>query len=168
MEFPQRNYPQGDGWTWVYWLYHRFILPHSWLRNSIASYFNPSPFERAGSGRIYRLLGVHVFGKIIPTGGVSVRRFTKLRMIAYTLRGPSLGAARDFRYKTCIFEALHMPFCIVLLILSVDRFMKGHVDWALEDLAVNLLANIYPMMHHRYTRIRIDRLVGRLQSTPQT
>jgi hypothetical protein len=154
-------YPRDDGWGWVYRAYDRFIRPRSRLRRSLCAYFAPNALERAGSGGIYRLLGVPYFGKIIPTGGVLIRRATGARMAPYTLAGTSIRAARDFRYRTCIFEAAHMPFLLVLVVLSVARIQQGRTDLALEDTIVNLAFNVYPIMHHRYTRLRIDRLLAR-------
>ncbi len=155
------DYPQEDGWLWVYRAYDRFIRPRARLRRSLCAYFSPNAFERAGDGRIYRLLGVGHFGKIIPTGGVFIRRLTGARMAPYTLAGSSIGAAREFRYRTCIFEMAHMPFAIALLVLAVVRFRQGRVDLALENTLINLGVNVYPILHHRYTRLRIDRLLQR-------
>ena len=150
------KYPQDDGWKWLYRFYHDYIARYAWLRKLINGYFGLKTFELAGKGKLYRLLGVHVFGRFIPTGGVAIRRTTGARMAPYTLRDISMQAALDFSYRSCIFEALHMPFFLALLGLSAYRLSQGRLDLALENMLVNLVINIYPMMHQRYTRVRID------------
>ena len=40
-------------------------------------------------------------------------------MQPYTLRRASLAGARDFYYRACVFEALHMPFFVALVFLAV-------------------------------------------------
>ncbi len=82
-------------------------------------------------------------------------------MAPYTLAGSSLRAARNFYYRACVFEVLHLPFFLVLVFLALDRATHGRVDLALEDTAINLLFNAYPMMHHRRTRTRIVQLLER-------
>jgi hypothetical protein len=114
--------------------------------------------EKAGDGRIFRLLGVPWFGTIIPTGGIAIRRLTGARMAPYTLAGTSLRGARDFFYRACVFEALHLPFFLALLLLSIYRLTTGRPDLAAQNLLVNMVVNLYPMLHHRHTRTRIARL----------
>ena len=82
-------------------------------------------------------------------------------MSPYTLRGPSLSAASDFYYRTCAFEAAHTPFMLALLVITARQLIAGRLDLATEDMLVNLAVNIYPMMHHRHTRVRIVRLLER-------
>lgn len=149
--------PYGDGWSWFYRFHEETIKPRRRLRDLVCGHFWPRRFE----GPIYRLLGVNLFGKVIPTGGIAVRRALRVRMTPYTLKGTSAGAARAFFYRACIFELLHTPFLLTLLGISVHRFLIGRADLALEDLFVNLLFNIYPILHHRNTRVRIVRLLER-------
>jgi hypothetical protein len=82
-------------------------------------------------------------------------------MAPYTLAGSSLRAAREFYYRTCVFEALHLPFLLVLVALALHRQSIGRTDLAVENTIVNLIANVYPIMHHRRTRGRIARLLER-------
>lgn len=46
------------------------------------------------------------------------------------------------------------PFMVTLLEFSIHRYFVGRPDLAIENLAVNLLFNVYPIMHHRNTRLR--------------
>ena len=150
-------YPTDDGWRWLYRLFGKLGAP---LRKMLCAYWWPARFELAGNGRLYKVLGVDLFGRIIPTGGVFIRRITGSRMKPYTLKGTSIGAARDFFYRTCVFETLHFPFFITLVLLALHRWLIGRPDLAVENTVVNLVFNVYPMMHHRRTRARIVRLLS--------
>jgi hypothetical protein len=155
--------PQADGWGAIYRFYARMagLLPP--LRRLVRTYFMPSALERWRDGALFRYLGVHLFGRIIPTGGISIRRVTGARMAPYTLAGVSLESARQFFFRTCAFEAAHFPFFVFLLVLAVIRYAEGRVDLAAENMLVNLAVNIYPILHHRRTRYRIVRLLERRQ-----
>jgi hypothetical protein len=158
-ELRRGRWPKDDGWTWLCRAFDGIAAPGSRLRLLLCCYFWPSGWERTGGGRVYRLLGVHLFGRLIPTGGITIRRLTGLRMTPYTLRGPSLGAARDFYYRACVFEALHLPFLAALVALAVRQLILGRIDLAVEDTLINLLLNGYPILHHRRTRGRIAALL---------
>ena len=152
-------FPETDGWGWLYRALERIAPAGQATRRVICRYFWPTTLERWRWGTIYRLLAVHLFGAVIPTGGILIRRLTGARMAPYTLSGTSPGAARAFYYRTCVFEALHLPFFLALAALVVYRFATGRTDLALENAAVNLAINGYPMLHHRRTRTRIVHLL---------
>ena len=82
-------------------------------------------------------------------------------MAPYTLAGTSVGAARTFYYRTCVFEALHLPFVLALVVLAVHRATLGRWDLAFENSVVNLAVNVYPILHHRRTRTRIVQILER-------
>jgi hypothetical protein len=151
--------PHGDGWGAVYRLYDSCIRPFPMPRELVRRYFWPSRIERAREGLLFHALGVPRFGRLVPTGGVAVRRATGARMRPYTLAGPSLRAARAFFYRACIFEALHLVPMVLLLALCVRRLLEGRPDLAAEDMLINLVVNVYPILHHRHTRLRILRLL---------
>ena len=132
------------------------------MRGFLRWYFLPARWELAGRSKLYKLLGVHAFGRVIPTGGIVIRRMTKRRMRPYTLAAHTRPAAEQFFFRACIFEALHLPFVLALLTLSVVRLLQGRSDLALENLLVNLAFNGYPILHHRHTRARIVRLLKHL------
>ena len=152
-------FPRGDGWGAVYRLYDAAIRPLPGLARLARGYFWPSPIERARDGLLFRVLGVPLFGCLVPTGGVAIRRLTGTRMAPYTLAGPSLRAARAFFYRACIFEALHLTPMLLLVALSAMRWAEGRPDLATESTLINLGVNIYPILHHRHTRVRIVRLL---------
>ena len=151
--------PGDDGWGGLYRFFDRLAPPGSRLRGAICAYFEPSRLERSGDGRLFRVLGVGVFGRFIPTGGIAIRRATGAAMRPYTLHERSLRGARDFYYRACVFEALHLPFFLALLALAAQRYSIGRTDYAVQETAINLFVNLLPMLHHRHTRARIVRLL---------
>jgi len=153
--------PADDGWNWLYAGFERLAPVGTAIRRAACRYFSPFGFETTRGGLFYRVLGVPQFGRFIPTGGVAVRRVTGARMAPYTLSSVSVRAARDFYYRACVFEALHLPFFLALFALSVQRWSVGRVDYAIQELVLNALVNLYPMMHHRNTRRRIASLLSR-------
>ena len=157
-------FPYEDGWGWLYRMVERVAPAGGRLRGVLCRCLYPNRIEQWRRGLIYKLLGVHWFGSVIPTGGILVRRVTGARMAPYTLTGTSLGAARAFYFRTCVFEMLHLPFFLTLVVLAVMRAAEGRWDLALEDTAINVVVNLYPMMHHRRTRGRIVRLLSRRAS----
>lgn len=82
-------------------------------------------------------------------------------MKAYTLAANTRQAARDFYYRACVFEALHLPFFLALAALAAHRCSIGRVDFAIQETVMNLFVNLYPMLHHRHTRSRIVHLLAR-------
>jgi len=153
--------PSDDGWGWLYRAFDRLAPPGSSLRRALCAYYLPTPLENAGDGRLFRWLGVPRFGGFLPTGGVTVRRVTGARMAPYTLAGTSRRAARSFFYRACVFESLHLPFLVAMLLLAVQRASVGRIDWAVQESAINLVVNVYPILHHRNTRRRILSLLAR-------
>ena len=135
-------YPTDDGWSWAYRFYDRVLKPCKPLRACLRLYFLPKTFELWRQSLLYRLLGVQFFGKLIPTGGIWVRRLTRARMRAYTLASSSRRGARLFFYRTIIFEALHFPFLLAMLALIGHRFYIGRVDLAVENFGVLPAAGI--------------------------
>ena len=163
----QGSGPRHDGWGWLYAAFDRLAPPRSVLRRAFCAYYTPMRIETAGRGRLHRWLGVPQFGRIIPTGGVNVRRVTGARMAPYTLARPSLRAAREFYYRACVFETLHLPFFLALVALAIQRVSIGRADWALQETVINLAVNFYPILHHRNTRRRILALLSRYHARTQ-
>jgi hypothetical protein len=153
-------FPEDDGWRRLYAMFSRLAGSNDLFRRALCAYFWPKGFESWAGSRVYKAVGVGHFGRLIPTGGVLVRRITKARMAPYTLSGTSVGAAQAFYYRTCVFEFLHLPFFLALLGLSFYQLSVGRPDLAIEDSVVNMAVNVYPIMHHRHTRARIVRILS--------
>lgn len=162
LNFSQINigpFPKNDGWNAIYRMY-QVIIKHFPQFSSFAQwYFLPNSFEMANERIFFKRLGVDLFGRIIPTGGILIRRLTGAKMKPYTLASSSYQAAREFFFRTCIFEALHLPFFLTLVILSTYRLLDGRPDLAGENMLINLFLNLYPILHHRNTRARIIKLL---------
>jgi len=156
------NNPAGkDGYEWLASFDGCWLKNQKWLRSFLLLYFVPSHLEKKNSGLIFRILGVHKFGRFLPTGGIEIRRITGKKMQAYTLKSISLSSAQEFLYKSCFFESLHIPFFIVLFWRSLWwYFVHDNINMAIELTVVNAIFNIYPIMHQRYTRIRIYKLLS--------
>lgn len=154
-------FPEKDGWKYIYRGFNRLAPVGSLLRKSICSYFWPKRIERAGRGAVYRFGGIAFLGKFIPTGGVTIRRLTGWSMRPYTLDGTSVGSTARFFYKTCAFEAAHLPFFLFLAAWSLRQMTLGRIDLAAEDMIINIAVNLIPMLHHRHTRVRIVALLAR-------
>jgi hypothetical protein len=157
----QGTAPRDDGWDAFYRLVEAVAPRGTHRRRLLCAYYAPCHFERAGRGRLFRGLGVPAFGRLIPTGGITVRRWTGARMAPYTLSAPTLRAARDFYYRACVFETLHLPFLLALIALALQRASIGRLDYAVQETVLNLLFNVYPILHHRNTRRRIIDLLIR-------
>jgi hypothetical protein len=153
--------PRADGWAWLYHAFATVAPPGSVRRKLACRYFAPSPLELRRNALLFRLLGVGVFGRFIPTGGIAIRRATGAAMKPYTLERRSLRSARDFYYRTCVFEALHMPFFLALVGLAAHRLLTGRIEHAVQETLMNIVVNLFPMLHHRHTRARIVLLLHR-------
>lgn len=159
--------PRDDGWAWIYDLFDGIAPRGSRLRKLACAYFMPSGPELARDRLVFRALGVGVFGRYIPTGGVAIRRATGARMRPYTLHSRSLRGARDFYYRACVFESLHLPFFLTLLLLAAHRLWIGRPDFAAQETLLNVAVNLFPMLHHRHTRARIFQLLNRAAARPR-
>jgi hypothetical protein len=104
-------------------------------------YFSPKSFEK--NRKLYRLLGVHIFKKFLPTGGDYVVRYAKIRMI------PDSSAEALEAYERCtrVYETIHVIFFFLYIFLPSSF---------LSNLLLNLVINVYPIMTQRYNRARID------------
>jgi hypothetical protein len=107
----------------------------------------------------YKLIGVGIFGRIIPTGGILIRRLTGARMVRYTFRNSTLTAAREFFLRACAVETAHSIVFILMNIVVAVSCVLGKTQLAIWGTVANLMVNVYPMLLQRYTRVRIFRLL---------
>jgi hypothetical protein len=125
----------------------------------IRAYFDPSPLEQAGDGRLYRALGVPVWHRLLAPGRAAARWLLTAFGFAIARGHRSIKSLQDARRATCVTEAIHLPFFLGLLGLAIYHLATGMPDLALRYLSVNLLVNGYPIMTQRYTRVQIDWLL---------
>jgi hypothetical protein len=151
---------QNDGYEWLIKFDMSYLKKVGVIRAVLKWYFLPFKIEKHGNSLIYRSLGVPVFGKYLPTGGSEIKRMTKMKMKAYSLKSLSINSVVDFLYKNSFFEFLHLPFFVFMVWRSIWWiYYFDNIRIAVELQVVNLLFNIYPIMFHRYTRIRILKLI---------
>lgn len=155
----RESQPPGYEWSWLAWVRAHSPGLHSPLRELLRGYFDPSPVEQAGDGRLYRVLGVLVWRRLLSPARALLRRLAARPAASLWLGRPSVKTLQDARTGTCLIEALHLPFFLALLALTIHQLIQGAPDLALRYLALNLLLNAYPIMAQRYVRIQIDRLL---------
>jgi len=114
-------------------------------------YFAPKFFEK--NGTIYRLLGIHIFKRFLPTGGDYILRLSRTRLI----KKGSVEELVHYETEARIFEALHF----VMGILMMLPLLGGLNPFSFSFFVVNLMVNIYPVMVQRYNRIRILNILSR-------
>ena len=122
-------------------------------------YFYPKSFEMVNKSVFYKLIGVVIFGRVIPTGGILFRRFTGFKMSRYTLRNISFAAAREFFLRACAVETAHIIVFIFMDLVIALSFILGKTQLAIWGSIANLFVNIYPILLQRYTRLRIFKLL---------
>jgi hypothetical protein len=98
--------PPRYKWGWLAWVRAHSPGPHSPLGELLRGYFNPSPIEQAGGGRLYRALGVLVWRRLLSPARAALRRLSA----PHRPGGPVARTLQDARDGTCVIEALHLPF----------------------------------------------------------
>ena len=124
-------------------------------------YFQPKRFERAGDCRIYRLAGVRVFKRYVPTSGDLVSRWRGISRIHRADVGLLRALVRHERI-TRSYEVRHIFGALSMLAISwwaIAAHGKG--NWIVL-LAANALINGYPIILQRYNRIRLEAAMARL------
>lgn len=113
-------------------------------------YFAPKFFEK--NGLIYKLLGVHIFKRFLPTGGDIISRITKTR----TIENGKTETLKRYEKYTRIYEAIHLTAFvgyIALIMINLSLY------WVVMWVVLNLLINVYPIMVQRYNRGRIYKIL---------
>jgi hypothetical protein len=151
--------PPRTNWGWLAWVRAHSPGPRSPLAELLRGYFNPTPIEQAGDGRLYRILGVPVWRRLLSPARAALRSLTARPAASVWAARPAVKRLQDARDGTCVIEALHLPFFLALLGLSIYHLIGGVPELALRYLALNLLANAYPIMAQRYVRLQIDQLL---------
>ena len=124
-------------------------------------YFKTNRLERWKEGFIYRALGIKYYKYWLPTGGDKINAKFK----SHFIKGGSLNSeAVDQRLKnylenTKVSEAIHLPFAIIMAQTAATEIALGSYNWALIDIAINLVVNIYPIMTQRFNRVRIENVL---------
>ena len=118
-------------------------------------YFRPASFER--SGRIYRLLGVHWFRKIVPDGDTA-NRLRRIREPGYRVVR-SRAFIEAMRARTVVGERSHLVLLLFGAASAAVAGVVGWTGWAAYLGVANVLVNLYPVLLQRYTRTRLEPLL---------
>lgn len=133
------------------------------VRAAIRSYLRPRSWEVRGDSRIYRLLGVRVYKKYVPTSGDLMSRWFGSPWLKPS-DAPIRKRCERRLELTERYELRHIVGAISMQALtsySVVVWSEG--NYALLTVA-NVLINVYPIMLQRWTRIRLQRVLGRMET----
>ncbi len=122
-----------------------------------AAYYRIAAFER--SGRIYELLGIRLFRKIVPDGDLANRWRRRTEPAQKMIHHRAHAAA--FVQRTEQSEKGHLVLLALGLYSAAHAAAIGWWGWATFISVGNLLVNLYPIMLQRYTRGRITRMFRR-------
>jgi hypothetical protein len=121
----------------------RFYLPRA--------YYESKRFER--EGRIYRLMGVHYFKRLVAQGPLSV-------LASIDFRGKR--ARLDAYYTETLWgEAVHGMMFLTISALAVYAVARSWYDAAVYLMVCNIPINLYPTMLQRYNRFRLTKVIQR-------
>lgn len=124
------------------------LLPHAWFRTQ--------PWERGG---LYPALGLRGFRWIAPDGDWVARRLRRL--------DPTYRLIRDRRSRDAHIvesrrnEAWHLSWGLLGVVTSIHASSTGQTGWAALIAGLNLMFNVYPVLHQRYKRARMRVIKGR-------
>lgn len=120
-------------------------------------YFKPKKWE--GTGRIYELLGVLIFKKIVVKLGRKTGQNAS-KPNNYYLWNKSLEGIKEFERKTRSNEIMHLAGMLIPaigLFKVEDDLTMQIILWAV------LIINIHPFLLQRYNRIRIYKTINRME-----
>ena len=121
------------------------------------AYYRIATFER--SGRIYELLGIKLFRKIVPDGDLANRWRRRSEPAQKMIHHRAHAAA--FVQRTEQSEKGHLVLLALGLYSAAHAAAIGWWGWTIFISVGNVLVNLYPIMLQRYTRSRITRLLAR-------
>lgn len=121
-----------------------------------AAYYEVRRFER--SGRLYELLGVRLFRRVVPDGDYANRWRRREQPSFRVISNRRLAAA--FAERTKLSEKSHLVLLLIGMASSVFAWQIGWRGWAVYLAAGNVPVNVYPVFLQRYTRARIFRILA--------
>jgi hypothetical protein len=123
------------------------ILP-SWLP---PSYYRTRKME--ARGRLYELLGVRLFRKLVPNGDF-VNAWRRRHDPGFRVVTNS-RSAKTFVARTIVGEKTHLVGLLAGIASSWYAWHIGWTGWAVYLAAANVVFNVYPILLQRYTRARL-------------
>ncbi|MBN1538172.1 MAG: hypothetical protein JW908_15650 [Anaerolineales bacterium] len=122
-------------------------------------YFSVKRFER--NGRLYEMLGIKIFKKLVGRGPLSIFSPT----LRFTGRKSALSSLENEMRKA---EAGHLTIFLVILLFAGMAMVRGWFDAAGWLLLFSIILNGYPIMLQRYNRIQIYRIVNKRKPTKKS
>ncbi len=132
------------------------------VNGALGWYFEPRAFERWEEGLLYKVLGVHYFKKIVPTGGEYVNRIIGYHPIK-DAESREEGLI-NWEKHTRVCETAHCIFSVIMLLPALAEIADGDHTRAVITTAVNIAGNVYPILLQRYNRARIYNALEKLES----
>ena len=118
-------------------------------------YYAPHRFERGG--RIYELMGIRLFKKLVRRGPLAV--------FSPTLRFPREKVAEALlalASEMCKAESGHVLILAIILVAAAYFALRTWFDAAAWLLLFSIPINVYPIMLQRYNRIKLQELIDGL------
>lgn len=115
------------------------------LHRIVDGYFRPKPVEKWNDGKLYRLLLVDQFKKIMP---ISDDYPSKLRGLEDDKE------LKKYEFHTKIFETAHTLLGIIFIPSIVYGFAQGDYERGIGGVILGLIIGAYPAMAHRYNRAK--------------
>ena len=122
-------------------------------------YFKPKKWE--GKGKIYELLGVLTFKKLVVKLGRKTGQNSS-KPNNYYLWNKSIEGIKEYESKTRYNEIMHL----VGMLIPVIGLFKSDQDMYLQIILwFVLLINIHPFLLQRYNRIRIYDVINKMTTS---
>jgi hypothetical protein len=126
-----------------------------------AEYYDIKAFER--TGQVYERLGIRLFKRLVHRGPLSV--------FNPTLRIPkerTVAALRHLEHQMRKAETSHLFTFLVVLLFTVYAFLRAGFVAVIWMLFFNIVINGYPVMLQRYNRIKLEKLIHKLNIYDET
>lgn len=132
-----------------------------------SQYFKPRKFERWKDGLLYKLLGVHIFKKIVPTCGEYINKLRGEHPIANAKTKEE--GLKNWERNTRGFETVHLAVALGYLGYIGERLISGNrLAYVAGAIIVNVLFNFYPIMLQRYNRAKIYNALENQKINPES
>lgn len=119
------------------------------------SYYEVRRFETT---RFYEAVGVRAFRALVPNGDL-VNRWRRRRERGFRVL-TSRESTLAYLPRTVASEKSHLVLLLAGVGSSLYAWHIGWLGWAAWLAVGNVLVNLYPVLLQRYTRARIDRVLG--------
>lgn len=143
----------GINFALMFW----FTLLEAQLKPQLnSSYFKAYPFEK--QGKLYQLVGIEWYRAILIKSG-----WEKIRQHQTPIK-KSLPDFQAYERSSRVAEVGHLVIGSLVLILTGYVVVAYSTQAALWLILSNLFLNVYPIFLQRYTRPRLQRMIGKFKT----